>query len=145
MTLPLNGSIDRDSPAWTTNLLDSYISTINAFSKYDNILGYNVGNEVVTAPNETDAAPMIKAAARDIKAYLSVHFVPALGMLLMLAFILELPRSRLHLLAMPQSMVMPRGLFRLQTISRVILPILPSICLVSTISEYPVFKLAKTT
>jgi 1,3-beta-glucanosyltransferase GAS1 len=74
LTLPLNGSIDRDSPAWTTNLLDSYISTIDAFSKYDNILGYNVGNEVVTAPNETDAAPMIKAAARDIKAYLSVHF-----------------------------------------------------------------------
>ncbi|KAI0286688.1 glycoside hydrolase family 72 protein [Russula aff. rugulosa BPL654] len=71
LTLPLNGSIDRDSPAWTTNLLDSYISTIDAFSKYDNILGYNVGNEVVTAPNETDAAPMIKAAARDIKAYLT--------------------------------------------------------------------------
>ena len=72
----MNGSIDRASPAWTTNLLDSYISTIDAFSKYDNVLVYNIGNEVVTSPNQTSAAPFVKAAARDIKAYLSVHFVP---------------------------------------------------------------------
>jgi hypothetical protein len=130
LTLPLNGSIDRVSPAWTTNLLDSYIGTINAFSKYDNVLVYNIGNEVVTSPNQTAAAPFVKAAARDTKAYLSVHFVPVLAISLMLAFILEIPRSRLHSLAMPQSMVIPRGLFRLQTISRVILSILPSISLV---------------
>jgi len=40
------------------------------FKKYDNVLAYNVGNEVVTAPNETSIAPFIKAAARDTKAYL---------------------------------------------------------------------------
>ena len=145
MTLPKNGSIDRTSPAWTTNLLDSYIATIDAFSKYDNVLVYNIGNEVVTSPNQTAAAPFVKAAARDTKAYLSVHFVLVLAILLKLALILEIPRSRLHSLAMPQSMVIPRGLFRLQTISRVILPKLPSISLVSTISEYPVFKSVKTT
>ena len=70
LSLPLNGSFDRNSPAWTTNLQDLYINTINTFSKYDNVLAYNVGNEVVTAANETDALPFIKAAARDIKAYL---------------------------------------------------------------------------
>jgi len=70
LSLPVNGSLDRDSPAWTTNLQDLYIETINAFSKYDNVLAFNVGNEVVTAANETDVAPYIKAAARDIKAYL---------------------------------------------------------------------------
>ena len=53
-----------------TNLQDLYIETIEAFSKYDNVLAYNVGNEVVTAANETGIAPFIKAAARDIKAYL---------------------------------------------------------------------------
>ncbi len=83
MTLPLNGSIDRTSPAWTTNLLDSYIGTIDAFSKYDNVLVYNVGNEVVTSPNQTAAAPFIKAAARDTRAYLSVYFVPVLAISLM--------------------------------------------------------------
>lgn len=70
LTLPLNGSIDRASPSWSTNLLDLYISTIDSFSKYDNVLAYNVGNEVVIAANQTDVAAYVKAAARDTKAYL---------------------------------------------------------------------------
>jgi len=71
LSLPVNGSLDRSSPAWTTNLQDLYIDTIDAFSAYDNVLAYNVGNEVVIAPNGTDAAAFVKAAARDIKAYLA--------------------------------------------------------------------------
>lgn len=70
LALPVNGSLDRASPAWTTNLLDLYIGTIDAFSKYSNVLAFNVGNEVVTMTNNTVAAPFIKAAARDVKAYL---------------------------------------------------------------------------
>jgi hypothetical protein len=50
--------------------LDLYINTIDTFSKYDNVLAFNVGNEVVIAANGTDAGPFIKAAVRDIKAYL---------------------------------------------------------------------------
>ncbi|KAF8148960.1 Glucanosyltransferase-domain-containing protein [Mycena galopus ATCC 62051] len=48
LTLPLNGSIDTTQPTWSTNLLD----------------------EVLTS-DATNAAPFIKAAARDIKAYLA--------------------------------------------------------------------------
>jgi 1,3-beta-glucanosyltransferase GAS1 len=70
LSLPVNGSIDRDAPSWSTNLLNLYIASIDAFSKYDNVLAYNVGNEVVIAPNGTAAAAYIKAAARDTKAYL---------------------------------------------------------------------------
>ncbi|ELU44563.1 glycoside hydrolase family 72 protein [Rhizoctonia solani AG-1 IA] len=75
LSLPVNGSLDRSSPAWTTNLLDLYIGTIDVFSKYNvrtclNVLAYNIGNEVVTDTNNTVAAPFIKAAARDVKAYL---------------------------------------------------------------------------
>jgi len=70
LSLPSNGSIDRAAPSWSTNLLDEYINTINVFNKYDNILAYNVGNEVVTA-NLTNIAPYVKAAARDTKAYLN--------------------------------------------------------------------------
>jgi hypothetical protein len=73
LTLPVNGSIDRTAPSWTSNLLDLYIETIDAFSKYDNVLAYNVGNEVVTSPNQTVAATFVKAAARDVRAYLCVH------------------------------------------------------------------------
>ncbi|KAK1922373.1 Glucanosyltransferase-domain-containing protein [Papiliotrema laurentii] len=70
VSLPLNGSIDRSSPSWTTNLLDEYTRTIDAFNKYDNVLGYNIGNEVVNTAGNTNAAPFVKAAARDVKAYL---------------------------------------------------------------------------
>ena len=69
LALPLNGSIDRTVPTWSTNLLDEYIATIDAFSKYDNVLAYNVGNEVVLQDN-TQVSPYVKAAARDVKAYL---------------------------------------------------------------------------
>ncbi|CAL1696352.1 unnamed protein product [Somion occarium] len=71
LSLPVNGSIDRSSPSWAANLLDLYISTIDVFTKYDNVLAYNVGNEVVIAPNGTAAAAYVKAAARDTKAYLA--------------------------------------------------------------------------
>ncbi|KAI0702424.1 Glucanosyltransferase-domain-containing protein [Cytidiella melzeri] len=71
LSLPLDGSIDRASPAWSTNLLDTYLNTINTFSKYDNVLAYNVGNEVVIAANGTAAAAFVKAAARDVRAYLT--------------------------------------------------------------------------
>ncbi|KAJ7110485.1 Glucanosyltransferase-domain-containing protein [Mycena epipterygia] len=60
---------DFTCPSWSTNILDQYIKTINTFSKYDNILVYNVGNEGLTN-GATNAAPFLKAAARDIKAYL---------------------------------------------------------------------------
>jgi hypothetical protein len=33
LSLPLNGSIDRASPSWSTNLLNEYTTTINAFNK----------------------------------------------------------------------------------------------------------------
>lgn len=70
LSLPLTGSISRTSPAWTTDLLDEYVETINTFSKYDNVLAYNVGNEVVSGLNESAAITFVKAAARDVKAYL---------------------------------------------------------------------------
>jgi len=69
LALPLNGSIDRIVPSWSTNILDQYIKTIDVFSKYDNVLAFNVGNEVVVN-NGTAVAPYVKAAARDVKAYL---------------------------------------------------------------------------
>ncbi|OCH96693.1 hypothetical protein OBBRIDRAFT_743565 [Obba rivulosa] len=72
LSLPVNGSINRDQPAWTTNLLDLYIETINTFNKYDNVLAYNVGNEVINSTASTTvAAAYVKAAARDTRAYLN--------------------------------------------------------------------------
>ena len=69
-THELRGFIDRSAPSWSTNLLDLYVTTIDSFSKYQNVLGYHVGNEVVIAANGTGAAAFVKAAARDVKSYL---------------------------------------------------------------------------
>ncbi|PPQ65976.1 hypothetical protein CVT24_011193 [Panaeolus cyanescens] len=67
--LPVNGSIDRTGPTWTTNLLNEYTATITTFEKYDNVLAYNVGNEVIEQTT-IPSAPFVKAAARDVKAFL---------------------------------------------------------------------------
>ncbi|VDB90218.1 unnamed protein product [Peniophora sp. CBMAI 1063] len=71
LTLPVNGSIDRSAPQWTTSLLDQYLTTIDAFEKYDNVLAYGVGNEVIIGADGTFVAPYIKAGARDVRAYLN--------------------------------------------------------------------------
>ena len=83
LALPGAGAIDRANPEWTTDLLDQYLNTINVFSKYDNVLAYNVGNEIITDPtaagavvSETGAAAFVKAAARDVRSYLYVFMFP---------------------------------------------------------------------
>ncbi|KAF8209759.1 hypothetical protein K438DRAFT_1959988 [Mycena galopus ATCC 62051] len=67
--LALNGSLDPTQPTWSTNLQGEHIETIDAFSKCDNVLAYNVGNEVLP-PGATTAV------ARDIKAYISSLSTP---------------------------------------------------------------------
>lgn len=42
---------------------------MDAFHSYNNTLGFFIGNEVIALNNQSLAAPYIKAAARDLKAY----------------------------------------------------------------------------
>ncbi|SNX83253.1 related to GAS1 - glycophospholipid-anchored surface glycoprotein [Melanopsichium pennsylvanicum] len=71
LALPLNGSINRAQPSWDVGLLNLYANTIDTFTRYDNLLAVNIANEVVTQPSNAVAAPFIKAAVRDVKAYLA--------------------------------------------------------------------------
>ena len=61
-------AINRNRPNWTTELRNSFAQVIDGFAKYDNLLGFFAGNEVVN-DGSTSAAAYVKAAISDMKAY----------------------------------------------------------------------------
>jgi len=63
LTLPQN------DPWWNQTQVDRYTEVMDAFIKYDNVLAFFVGNEIITMPNQSTVAPYIKAATRDMKAH----------------------------------------------------------------------------
>lgn len=62
-------SIDEDTPHWNSTQLNSFEKVMDEFIQYSNVAGFFVGNEVLTRGNGSVAAPYVKAAARDVKAY----------------------------------------------------------------------------
>ncbi|KAL2210356.1 glycoside hydrolase family 72 protein [Sarocladium strictum] len=54
---------------WNQTQFKKYAEVIDTFHDYDNVLGFFVGNENIAAKEESIAAPYLKAAARDLKAY----------------------------------------------------------------------------
>jgi hypothetical protein len=54
---------------WTTSQYEAFSKVMDAFHSFDNTIGFFVGNEVIAKANQSSAAPYIRAAARDMKAY----------------------------------------------------------------------------
>lgn len=54
---------------WNETQYDKYTEVIDTFHDYDNVLGFFVGNENIASKKQSIAAPYLKAAARDMKAY----------------------------------------------------------------------------
>jgi hypothetical protein len=63
-------SINRESPAWNTQLFTRYQGVIDALAPYDNVIGFFAGNEVTNNLSYTGASAYVKAAVRDSKAYI---------------------------------------------------------------------------
>lgn len=68
-------SINRDDPKSSYNdvYLQSVFATIDAFAKYENTLLFFSGNEVINNPHNSNSAPYIKAATRDMKSYIKAR------------------------------------------------------------------------
>lgn len=63
-------SINRDAPEWNQQIYSRYTAVVDTFSKYTNTIGFFAGNEVTNLPNNTVASAFVKAAVRDVKAYI---------------------------------------------------------------------------
>lgn len=63
--IPENGGL----PRWNETQYEYFQKVMDKFQGYDNVAGFFVGNEMLTTGSTSSAAPYIKAAARDMKAY----------------------------------------------------------------------------
>jgi hypothetical protein len=72
-------SINRNDPEWNTELYASYAAVVDAMANYTNLLGFFAGNEVSNSKNTTSASAYVKAAVRDMKAYISTQGYRAIG------------------------------------------------------------------
>ncbi|KAL7897779.1 glycoside hydrolase family 72 protein [Trichoderma sp. SZMC 28014] len=58
-----------DNNYWDKDKFQAYAAVMDTFQKYDNILGFFIGNENIATKDDSPTAPYLKAAARDMKAY----------------------------------------------------------------------------
>ncbi|KHN97231.1 beta-1,3-glucanosyltransferase [Metarhizium album ARSEF 1941] len=63
-------SINRDDPHWDIDLYEHFTAVIDTMSQYDNVIGFIAGNEVSNSKNNTEASAYVKAAIRDMRAYI---------------------------------------------------------------------------
>ncbi|KAJ2403863.1 1 3-beta-glucanosyltransferase gel4 [Coemansia sp. IMI 209128] len=63
-------SINRKEPYWDHDMMSHWTAKVDAFSKYPNLIAWLAGNEVANDVETTPSAAFVKAAIRDMKAYL---------------------------------------------------------------------------
>jgi exo-beta-1,3-glucanase (GH17 family) len=72
-------SIDRGNPAWNVDIFTHFQQVVDNLSKYSNVVGFFVGNEVTNNASTTAASAYVKAAVRDVKHYIKDKNYRAMG------------------------------------------------------------------
>lgn len=62
-------SINRANPQWNVDLFTFFQQVVDTMAQYSNVVGFFVGNEVTNSNTTTGASAYVKAAVRDMKAY----------------------------------------------------------------------------
>lgn len=62
-------TIVQSAPTWTQSQASAFEAVMDAFHGYTNLAGFFIGNEVIQTGAYSSAAPYIKAATSDLKAY----------------------------------------------------------------------------
>lgn len=57
-------------PVWNSVLYNRYISVIDTMHNYSNLLGFILGDDVINGIGQDSSGPYVKAAVRDMKAYI---------------------------------------------------------------------------
>lgn len=63
-------SIVSSQPSWNAELFTRYSQVVDTLAPYPNVIGFFAGNEVADAVNNTASMAFVKAAVRDMKAYI---------------------------------------------------------------------------
>lgn len=63
-------TIGNVNPVWNNVLYNRYTSVIDTMHNYTNLLGFVVGDDVVKGIGRNESGPYVKAAVRDMKAYI---------------------------------------------------------------------------
>ncbi|RDW70400.1 1,3-beta-glucanosyltransferase-1 [Coleophoma crateriformis] len=66
-----NTTIVQTAPAWSEEQFIAFTMVMDAFQSFDNLGGFWIGNEVISSASGSPAAPYVKAAVADMKAYLA--------------------------------------------------------------------------
>lgn len=62
--------ITAANPIWNKVLYNRYTSVIDMMHNYTNLLGFILGDNIIDGIGQNDSGPYIKAAVRDMKAYI---------------------------------------------------------------------------
>ncbi|GME70207.1 unnamed protein product [Ambrosiozyma monospora] len=61
-----------DQLSWTTSLYSRYTSVVDSLARYNNVLGFFIGDESSSSDSKvSQAAPYLKAAVRDVKKFIN--------------------------------------------------------------------------
>jgi hypothetical protein len=71
----INGSI----PVWDVMVYESFTSVIDSMQNYSNVLGFFVGNGVITDVANSISSAYVKAAVRDMKSYIQAQAYRSMG------------------------------------------------------------------